>query len=342
MLEKILFFIKQNKFIVSAVSLTLCLAIVITVVGVTNGKKNVEEVLNSTPSSSKEVISSQEVISSEEIVSSEEPVESAPESSSQAVSSSAPVVSKPAPTPAPVVPNNESAVDAAYKAQLHPKLENNVFFDSLVYTGYNIGKHRADGLMWVYILASQKRGRGWLSGIEYGGACSGYETNAQGLPNIELFKQKKKSLVCASYVTYVYFNYLPNVAGIDVSALARPDDPTLANSWYNAARKWVENGQAEYINYTAGDRGIKADIKFTGDIPIGSIICFQDYYRRNGHCSHVAVYAGYANGYHWVFHVGNDNGPEFCAIERMNRDPDPQWLLAIISTPYSVQQAAGL
>lgn len=303
------------------------------------------EPLSSEPTlSSKEETVSSESETSSEVVSSEEPVVSASESSSQEVSSVQPVAPKPAPTPAPapVVPNDESVVDAAYKAQLHPKLENNVFFDSLVYTGYNIGKHRADGLMWVYILASQKKGRGWLSGIEYGGACSGYETNAQGLPNIELFKQKKKSLVCASYVTYVYFNYLPNVAGIDVSALARPDDPTLANSWYNAARKWVENGQAEYINYTAGDRGIKADIKFTGDIPIGSIICFQDYYRRNGHCSHVAVYAGYANGYHWVFHVGNDNGPEFCAIERMNRDPDPQWLLAIISTPHSVREAAGL
>ena len=127
-----------------------------------------------------------------------------------------------------------------------------------------------------------------------------------------------------------------------MSSLAKPSDPRLANSWYLAARKWVENGQAEYIDFSAGDRGIKADIKFTGDIPIGSIICFQDYYKRNGYCSHVAVYAGYANGYHWVFHVGNDNGPEFCAIERMNRDPDPQWLLAIISTPKSIREATGL
>lgn len=344
MLEKVLSFIKFNRILISGVSLALALAITVTVVGVTNHNKKNKESSSSIESSTISSSSEKPTISEPEV---SEPEISAPESSSQVVSTSQPApVAPPAPvTPKPSlppVPNNPAAVDAAYKSTIHPKLESNPFFDSLVYTGYNIQKHRADGLMWVYILASQKRGKGWLSGIEYGGICTGYETNAQGLPDIALFKQKRKSLVCASYVTYVYFNYLPNVAKLDVSALAKPDDPHLAHSWYLAARKWVDNGQAEFVDFSAIDKGIKTDIRFTGDIPIGSIICFQDYYRRNGHCSHVAVYAGFANGYHWVFHVGNDNGPEFCAIERMNRDPDPQWLLAIISTPKNIREATGL
>lgn len=347
MLEKLLTLIKVNKIMISGIALAVALAISVAAIGISNNKKKNNSDESSVAESSSAPSSSESSLPSEPVVS--EPPVTEPESSSQVVSSTPPAPSVPtpsvpqAPKPAvPSVPNNPGAVDAAYKATVHPKLENNPFFDSLVYTGYNINKHRADGLMWVYILASQKKAKGWLSGIEYGGACTGYETNSQGLPDIVLFKQKKKSLVCASFVTYVYFNYLPNVAKLDVSSLAKPDDPHVAHSWYLAARKWVDNGQAEFIDFSAVDRGVKADIKFTGDIPIGSIICFQDYYRRNGHCSHVAVYAGFANGYHWVFHVGHDNGPEFCAIERMNRGPDSQWPLAIISTPKHIREATGL
>ena len=327
--------VARNKLITSVIALVLCLSITVTIVLTATPKDSKENNHSEIPS-----VSSEPEISDKNNSLVESVVDSVVESSSEPVTSSKPVASKPS---VPAKPNiNPSVVNTNYKYNTNSDVNNNVFLDSLIYTGYNIEKHRADGLMWVYILASQKRAKGWLSGIYYGGACTGYETNSNGLPDIELFKRKKYSLVCASYVTYVYFNYLPNVAGIDTSSLAKPDDPRLANSWYKAAQKWVQNGQAKYIEYSAGDRGIKADIKFSADIPIGSIICFQDYYKRNGHCSHVAVYAGYANGYHWVFHVGNDNGPEFCAIERMNRDPDPQWLLAIISTPTSIRFSASV
>ena len=33
-------------------------------------------------------------------------------------------------------------------------IEDNVFLDALAYTGYNIEKHRADGLMWEYVLSA--------------------------------------------------------------------------------------------------------------------------------------------------------------------------------------------
>ena len=63
-----------------------------------------------------------------------------------------------------------------HKNNLKMNINDNVFMDSLIYTGYNIKKHRRDNLMWVYVLASQKRGKGWLSDIGYGGGSSGYET----------------------------------------------------------------------------------------------------------------------------------------------------------------------
>lgn len=276
----------------------------------------------------------QEVSQPEPVVSSEE---TAPQIT-PAVESSKPEP----PTPAPVVP---SGSQYNYNSNMSP--DSNVFLDALEYTGYNLTANRNSGLMWAsgnnYVLCSRKRGLGWLSNITYGGGCSGYETTADGVPNIHRFEQG--GLVCASYVTYAYFNYLPNVAGIDTSSLMRPERSYDANSWYNAAKQWVNAGYSRYIEFNANDGGsINRDIDFDPfeEIPIGSIMCTQDWYNRNGHCTHISIYAGTVNGYHWVTHVGNENGPEFCAMERMNRKPHPQWPLAIITTPSNIRFSAAV
>ncbi len=209
-------------------------------------------------------------------------------------------------------------------------LEKNAFFDSLVYTGYNIEKHRSDGLMWEYVLASQKRGKGWLSDITYNGGSTGYET-AEGVPDISFFEEN--GLVCASYATYVYFNYLPNIAGADTSELAQPVLAYNANDWYVAAKQWVEEGYSETVDFEASLKGGFIDFSIEKEIPIGSIIAFCDARNKSDYCSHIVIYAGYENGYHWVYHVGNENGPEFCAVQRMHFGPDPQWPIAVITTP---------
>jgi len=214
--------------------------------------------------------------------------------------------------------------------------------DSMVYTGYNLAKHRADGRMWEYVLSKYKKGLGWLSKIsyDYDGGTSGYETNAQGLPDIAYFE--KHDLVCASYVTYVYFNYLPNVVGLDTSFLTKPENPTLANDWYRAALDWVKKGYSYEIPFTASRSG-GGEIRFKAnqDIPIGSILLCNDMNNKSSNWAcHVSIYAGYKNGYHWVYHVGNDNGPEFCAIERFCYGPDPVWPLSVISPPVNMRFAA--
>lgn len=221
--------------------------------------------------------------------------------------------------------------------------DSNVFLDALEYTGYQLDVQRNSGVMWGsydnYILCSQKKGLGWLSDITYDdfGRASGYEVDEKGKPNISYFEDT--GLVCASYVTYVYFNYLPNVAGIDTSMLARPEKSVLANDWYIAGKKWIDAGYSRYIDFKASDGGsINNDIQLTldEDIPIGSLIVLCDWYDRSDWCSHICIYAGKMNGYHWVTHVGNENGPEFCAIERMNRKPHPQWPIAIITPPSNI------
>ena len=281
--------------------------------------------------SSVPAVSMDDTSSEEEITSSEE----APSSSEQTTTSSKVETVTPQ---TPVTPNT----DFIYNSSM--SYDNNVFLDALKYTGY-----KTDPAMWGsygnYVLCSQKRGRGWLSNITYDdyGRSKGYETTANGLPDIHYFEQK--GLVCASYVAYVYFNYLPNVAGIDTSMLPKAENPVLANDWYRAAKKWVEQGYSRYINFTANDNGsIYQDLKLTvnEEIPIGSLIFLNNWYNRTDWSTHVSIYAGKVNGYHWVTHVGNENGPELCAIERMNRLPHPQWMLAIVTPPSNIRCAPEL
>lgn len=287
-----------------------------------------------------------------DIVSVPEVESEVPMSSVESTPSSKPAASTPAPAPTPA-PTPSVNTNFNYNSDMSPY--NNVFLDALKYTGYNLEKERASGRMFAsgsnYVLCNQKRGLGWLSKITYDdyGRASGYETTEQGLPNIAHFESK--GLVCATYAAYVYFNYLPNVAGIDTSSLDRPAQSYSAHSWYQAAKQWVAKGYSRYIDFTATDGGsIHRDLNINPaeEIPIGSLILLQN--RKSGvnqkpaygggYCSHISIYAGYVNGYHWVTHVGNENGPEFCAIERMNRNPHPQEMLDIITPPSNIRFSA--
>ena len=234
----------------------------------------------------------------------------------------------------------QTATTGDYKYNSNSDIDDNIFLDALIYTGYNINKHRADGRMWQYILTANKRGLGYLSNITYGGGSSGYETSG-GKPDIKYFE--KHGLVCASYVTYVYFNYLPNVAGIDTSALPKPARSTSANDWYLALKQWVSKGYSRKISFTASKTSAGfVNFKPSEKIPIGSIVVFCDSRNRSDYGSHVAIYAGYKNNYNWLFHVGNKNGPEFCAVERMNFGHDPQWPIAVITPPENIRMSAML
>lgn len=299
-----------------------------------SGNSSIDSIVDT---SSVPAVSMDDTSSEEEITTSEE----APSSSEQTTTSS---------KVEPVVPQKPVTPNTDFNYNSNMSYDNNVFLDALKYTGY-----KTDPAMWGsygnYVLCSQKRGRGWLSEITYddSGSATGYEVNEKGLPDIHYFTyrapNKKRGLVCASYVAYVYFNYLPNVAGIDTSMLPKAGDPVLANEWYIAAKKWVDLGYSRYIDFTASDNGsIYQDLKLTvnEEIPIGSLIFLNNWYNRTDWSTHVSIYAGKVNGYHWVTHVGNENGPELCAIERMNRLPHPQWMLAIITPPSNIRFAPAI
>ena len=336
-------FLDRNKLVISLTALVLCLVIVAGVIVYPLLKQPVSPSSSEAPSS----LLSSLIISSEEASSEEAP------SSSKAPNSTTSYVIKEEygdnlkhPTHIDINPtNNPLFFVSPYNKTFYSNIEDNVFMDSLIYTGYNIKKHRASGLMWSYVLSGKKPGLGWLSKIsyDYDGGTSGYEVNASGRPDIAKFE--KSDLVCASYVSYVYFNYLPNVVGIDTSSLAQPVSPVLADAWDECGKKWIQAGYSEEIKFTCRTGGPEGYI-FTPEkeIPIGSLIMCEDYVDGGGEGSdwacHVSIYAGYKGDGHWVYHVGNDNGPEFCTIERFRYGPDPVWPYRVISTPKNINFAA--
>ncbi len=293
-------------------------------------------------------VDSSVIESSEESSEESSAVESSEDESSRVESSVPEESSKPDEPEKPIIqinPNPDKSWENGYRPSpfdygypTPENIENNIFWDSLVYTGYNMDKHIADGLMWEYILAGSKREKGWLSKIGYAGGSLGYETTAEGKPDIEFFE--KHGLVCASYLAYVYFNYLPNVCGIDTSVLEKPTLSYSANDWYLACKKWVEDGYSRTIDFKATNAGGFIKYEPAEEIPIGSVLCFRDVTNTTSNfCRHVCIYAGYKNGYHWVYHVGNDNGPEFCAVERMTFGEGAQWPTAIFATPDFILEA---
>lgn len=203
---------------------------------------------------------------------------------------------------------------AAVADDVPEDMRSNVFLDALAYTGYDLQAQINDGTLYKNISGATPSSV--LSNISYGSGspyATGLETDDDGKPNISYFESR--GLVCASYVSYVLFNYLPNVAGIDMSSVKVPDGPASVGYYAEAAKQWVSDGVATEI-YSA-DYG--THFEYNGEIPIGSVIIMAGKTDSGDYslwtAGHVCLYAGYYNGKHYVTHVGNSRGPEINCIE---------------------------
>lgn len=187
---------------------------------------------------------------------------------------------------------------------------NNVFLNALEYTGYDVQKQISNGTIYRNY-GSSGTPNSVTSNIPYSlsAIASGLETTNSGKPNIRHFENY--GLCCGSYVSYVYYNYLPNVAKISTSNLAQPYSKCSVESWETAIRKWIDNGTGKNISFTQNSDG---SLKTSSDIPIGSVVIFKSSGYRY---AHVAVYAGYYNGKHFITHCGGDEGPCIQAIDSL-------------------------
>ena len=144
-------------------------------------------------------------------------------------------------------------LSAAPAADIPSKMLDNIYLDALTYTGYKTDAQKADGS--IFKTYSGNAPASVRSGIGYGTGPSGLETvaadNKTGkAPDIAKFKNG--GLCCASYVSYVYYNYLPNIAGMDISKIPCPQNPRSPVSYNTAVDGWVASGGARRITFTQG------------------------------------------------------------------------------------------
>lgn len=216
-------------------------------------------------------------------------------------------------------------LSAAPAADIPSKMLDNIYLDALTYTGYKTDAQKADGS--IFKTYSGNAPASVRSGIGYGTGPSGLETvaadNKTGkAPDIARFKAN--GLCCASYVSYVYYNYLPNIARMDVSKIPQPANPRSPISYNNAVENWVRSGGARRIAFTQGTNSFTP----SEEIPIGSLIIFK--HKTTGEIAHLALYAGYYAGKHFVTHVGNERGPEISTVEGMSKGSYPEVVTQVV------------
>ena len=216
-------------------------------------------------------------------------------------------------------------LSAAPAADIPSKMLDNIYLDALTYTGYKTDVQKADG--GIFKTYSGNAPASVRSGIGYGAGPSGLETvaadNKTGkAPDIARFKAN--GLCCASYVSYVYYNYLPNIARMDVSKIPQPANPRSPISYNSAVENWVKSGGARRIAFTQGTNSFTP----SEEIPIGSLIIFK--HKTTGEIAHLALYAGYYAGKHFVTHVGNERGPEISTVEGMSKGSYPEVVTQVV------------
>lgn len=198
-------------------------------------------------------------------------------------------------------------------------VNSNVFLDALKYTGYDVSQFTVNGKSGADVTKRSK------IGYNAGGA-TGLETSS-GKPNISAFE--KNGMCCASYASYVYFNYLPNVYGLDTSFLAKPSNPRSTSDWHTACEKWVKSGTATktVINESCSSA---SNLVVLDKVPIGSLLIFTD---NSGNYSHTGIYAGKKNGNYYQTQVGNSRGPEVQLINGFYSGPSGYANLYAAYTP---------
>lgn len=216
-------------------------------------------------------------------------------------------------------------LSAAPAADIPSKMLDNIYLDALTYTGYKTDVQKADGS--IFKTYSGNAPASVRSGIGYGTGPSGLETvaadNKTGkVPDIGRFKAN--GLCCASYVSYVYYNYLPNIARMDVSKIPQPANPRSPISYNSTVENWVRSGGARRIAFTQGTNSFTP----SEEIPIGSLIIFK--HKNTGEIAHLALYAGYYAGKHFVTHVGNERGPEISTVEGMSKGSYPEVVTQVV------------
>ena len=213
---------------------------------------------------------------------------------------------------------------------LPEELTDNPVLRAMKWLGYDIdGQISAGDLYSVYgAFELSEKYRSKVKYDEEGAAgLEGSETVAPSssptgrLP--DLAKYNKKGLICASFTTYYYLNYLPNVEGVDMSWMQSAFDGYIKNGYhYRAVLTWdlafrtlTTRGKTTLI-------GTSAQNVDRSQLAPGDLILFSSTDYRY---SHVAIYVGTVRGEDFVVHCAYKRGVEFNTLSAI-ADPynDPE------------------
>jgi hypothetical protein len=141
-------------------------------------------------------------------------------------------------------------------------------------------------------------------------SADGFEKNDAGLPDYA--EMKKQGICCAGLVNYYLFNYLPNVAGID-PGLTWKSHPNNSNTDIHTSQiranstSYTMNNSSWTKTYstplaTGKDYSYVAKDYAAGKLKyrVGDILTLSS---SSSNYYHVAVYAGYYDGQHWIVHA---------------------------------------
>lgn len=226
------------------------------------------------------------------------------------------------------------SVISAKAAPTTSEMMDNYVLDAMEYLGFRMDDFKASGNMYTeegktYSPDIRYDDKSWGDKVE--GTLRGLETTTDpktGATVPDKAKIEDYGLVCASYTSYYYLNYLPNVKGKDVSAFKEDmqywKDKT-GLSWQGAWlwRYALEKISADsdgsvtriyYARYNAKETdkyGNKVGKKPTADdyakMEVGDIVTFgyedtlEDGTKKEAF-SHVGIYLGEKNSKHWMSH----------------------------------------
>lgn len=197
-----------------------------------------------------------------------------------------------------------SFASAAYQDSYADLIKNNHVIDALAYLGYDF-----DGLIedkqlfqiWSgdaikpYLTEVEWASSG-LSGREKVAAKDGDETATGYVPDVATFK--KKGLDCGGFVTYYYYNYLVNVAGVDISPLTKylPNGANDPAPWATALNKMVRAGTAELMADLSSSQS-SADVSqdIWDQLTPGDILIFRQHETDTKNAydyAHICIFVG--------------------------------------------------
>ncbi len=225
----------------------------------------------------------------------------------------------------------EVSAAALYASGIPAEMLNGPLVRAMSYIGFDIQWLKDNQKLYDYYYTGSRTQQNapWvLTGIRYSdtGAGTGLNTRADSstptgkAPDIAAFHST--GMDCGDFIAYYYGNYLKNIEGYDVSLLQnalsqvggyRMDDSIGLEK---ACKKLAEEGKIRSYTYPLAEvQDGTADLDtMYKTLKIGTLVQFAN---NSYGIAHWGVYAGTYNGYHFMFHVGNDRGPELTCIEFM-------------------------